>query len=780
MIRPPVSRTLPTPLPLVTTTRAGSRPLPLTRTAWLEPLKAFAFLWIFLNHVVERLFGSPFFGNPAADWPSLAARVAQLKPLTGFGIWNLPLSLLRDVGWLGDTGVTLFLMASGFGLAWSCLERRDRGSPLRWNDFFQRRLRRLLPIWMVAHLCFLFPFALVGWRLSLLDTQLYWSLFGIRILPSQLYYGVAAWWYVTLLLQLYLVFPLLWRLLERFGALRFLLLIGAVLLPLRAAGLFYFTGYLDAWSRGALFLSRAPEFALGMAAASWYFGFRLQRKGQLSGPALALAGAALLGLGISASFDLAGMTIAPLASGAGAFLLLYTALRPFAKAPGSRVRIGILDWIGRHSLSLFLVHQIFTQALVPRGEAGFTAKRALLGVLAAIVLSVAAAITLERLTALVEQLFARGAARFGRSFVWRCAAMAGLLWVLLISAELLIRRIAPQEPWDLGWGERAALQPHPVFGWNLQPSRSTRLRWESYDYRVDSNSLGFPGPEYSQRKPPDVFRVLVTGDAFSSAEGVDTNQSWPRLLEKDLAQSQPGLRPQVLDFSITGYGPNQYRAVIERFVPLYRPNLIVIGFFVNDYGDVLLTDEQFRQAIGFGKPDPNGLASIVTFRHLGALLRKSVTRLVYRVAGKADPDGYFLGQFRFIERDNAQVKGAGKQAATERLRQIKEIADRTGAKLLIVMIPAASQVCGPQSLPYWPKRVDVTDRDRFDIDLPQRTTRTIAGELGILNADLRVPLDKSSVPCPYQAHNMHWKTIGHQAVASYVASILTKEFVGSK
>src|SRR6185295_17213036 len=87
---------------------------------WLEPLKGLALTWIVLNHVVERLFGSPYFANPDRQWPNWQARWAQVVPLRGEGILlDLGENLVRYLGWLGDNGVGLMLAASGAGLAWS-------------------------------------------------------------------------------------------------------------------------------------------------------------------------------------------------------------------------------------------------------------------------------------------------------------------------------------------------------------------------------------------------------------------------------------------------------------------------------------------------------------------------------------------------------------------------------------------------------------------------------------------------------------------------------------
>ena len=87
--------------------------------SWVDLMKAAAFIWIFLNHSSEILFGYPYIANPLPDWPPLADRVAQLQWLSGQGLWDVPLNILRYVGWTGDNGVQLFIILSGFGLTWS-------------------------------------------------------------------------------------------------------------------------------------------------------------------------------------------------------------------------------------------------------------------------------------------------------------------------------------------------------------------------------------------------------------------------------------------------------------------------------------------------------------------------------------------------------------------------------------------------------------------------------------------------------------------------------------
>jgi hypothetical protein len=229
----------------------------------------------------------------------------------------------------------------------------------------------------------------------------------------------------------------------------------------------------------------------------------------------------------------------------------------------------------------------------------------------------------------------------------------------------------------------------------------------------------------------------------------------------------------VLNLAITGYGPNQYAAVVEQFTPVYHPDLILIGFFVNEYQDVLWTNEQFQQSIGFGQPAPDGWYSVLRLSHLQSFVRLQVAEpLLESLRGRPRPQGYFLGNFTALERDRTDVNGTGRQLVAERLAQIKSAANGAGAKVAILMIPAPVQVCEPDQLAYYPSHVDLGDATQYDLDQPQRITQELAEQLGLGFYDLRPILRSVTTGCPYQPRNMHWTVAGHQAVAAYLAHIL--------
>jgi hypothetical protein len=426
--------------------------------------------------------------------------------------------------------------------------------------------------------------------------------------------------------------------------------------------------------------------------------------------------------------------------------------------------------VGKHTYSLFLVHHPVILLIVSSGISFslLTAGRILL----AVILTLGLALLLESSVGFVTRAIKQLAKKIG---IGRLLGVGGLLGItvmaLLISTELAVRRFDPQEV--LGWGERASLQPDPEFGWRLRPSRTTHLRWESYDYYVTANSLGFPGPEYSAIKEPDTLRIMVTGDAFSSAEGVDTDQAWPRLLEAKLAARLHGKRVEVMNFAITGYGPNQYEAVIQHFAPIYKPDLILLEVFVNDFQDALSNTQDVQHSIGFDQPEQDSLYGIIRMEQQRRWLQVNLQQPINEIiSGQPRPKGFFLGNFKALERGHPEYEIDGKEILAQRLSQIQSVANQTDAKFVVFMVPAPVQICGESQLAYYPRGVDLSDSERYDTDLPQRMMGELTTSLSIPFYDLRGPLGEISETCPYQSHNMHWTAYGHQVVADYLVGIL--------
>ncbi|WP_376793454.1 acyltransferase family protein [Thermoflexus sp.] len=333
------------------------------RLPWLDATRGLAILMIVFYHITIAIYGVPWFAHPRDDWPDLGARLAQIGLLPQESLMaSLLANGFRYFGWLGYQGTGVFLALSGFGLTWA-LASRSRAAEIDRRAFYLRRLLRLFPLYWVGHLFFWGFNNLVGWRpFSALDPRFAMSLLGIRFLPEVFYFISPAWWFIVLIMQLYAVFPFLWRALQRMGLLRFWIGIALLTAASRGVGFFLLPVDREIWSRGLLFTSRLAEFALGMGIAWWAAGDVHRIDGLLRTPRARAGLFALYALGLSLSFTLPGAVVAPMLltpAAAGFLMLLARDL-----LPRLRSLYQALSTLGIYSYGVMVFHQPILWAFI--------------------------------------------------------------------------------------------------------------------------------------------------------------------------------------------------------------------------------------------------------------------------------------------------------------------------------------------------------------------------------------------------------------------------------
>jgi lysophospholipase L1-like esterase len=100
---------------------------------------------------------------------------------------------------------------------------------------------------------------------------------------------------------------------------------------------------------------------------------------------------------------------------------------------------------------------------------------------------------------------------------------------------------------------------------------------------VELNKEGFRDVDYSFSKPNNTMRIAVVGDSFTFGMGVNNvNDTYPKVLERDLASLNLTRNFEVLNFGIPGYDTKDHIKTIEDHVLKYNPDVIVIGYVLND------------------------------------------------------------------------------------------------------------------------------------------------------------------------------------------------------
>src|SRR5881409_180519 len=184
------------------------------RLLWIDISKGLAILFVAYFHFFTTYFQHGVLTPP--DWTNLATGVLTVLRLVWF-----------KVSGLGFHAVGVFIILSGWTLMQSTARRAESGA-IAWGSWYRARFLRLYPMYWVAHLVYLLsPFVA---RLEPVDDRIVLSLLGLRFIDIQMnfMYLNAAWWYVSMLIQFYLIFPLLFWIARKLGPWNFLLIASAI------------------------------------------------------------------------------------------------------------------------------------------------------------------------------------------------------------------------------------------------------------------------------------------------------------------------------------------------------------------------------------------------------------------------------------------------------------------------------------------------------------------------------------------------------------------------
>jgi hypothetical protein len=242
------------------------------------------------------------------------------------------------------------------------------------------------------------------------------------------------------------------------------------------------------------------------------------------------------------------------------------------------------------------------------------------------------------------------------------------------------------------------------------------------------NNLGFRGRDVAVRRERR-YRIVTLGDSFTFGWGVDTNDTWPHVLEEALQEH--GLDVEVLNLARPGTYSAQYAEIAERAVPLLMPDLVVVA--VNHADDLGQTMTARAGAVSNGSslgvwgavklairstyPNVVGLRRALSSRFTAADeatkgWKMEVANYLPRLG--ADDRAKFDGlddeiKSRFVKGDlNPGMLAAGLQRPDETqktldidrpevqdgiqemsrdLLRIKAVADRTGGRVMVVSLP---------------------------------------------------------------------------------------------
>ncbi len=216
---------------------------------------------------------------------------------------------------------------------------------------------------------------------------------------------------------------------------------------------------------------------------------------------------------------------------------------------------------------------------------------------------------------------------------------------------------------------------------------------EGITFRLESNASGFRDRPFGPRDP-GIVRIVTLGDSSTFGWGVDTEQTFQRLLEQRL-NDDGGPRFEVLNLGIPGHNSRHGLGVLRHYALALEPDILIFAYGANDPRmvptptDVALAgDDTFLAGIRYG------LLNLRTYR----LLR----RVVFSASDPLRPGT--------AERQTVTAVPLADFEAN--LREFHELAAGTGAETILMSVCTGER-------PY------------------AATVRNVAAELGIGALDVR-------------------------------------------
>jgi lysophospholipase L1-like esterase len=160
----------------------------------------------------------------------------------------------------------------------------------------------------------------------------------------------------------------------------------------------------------------------------------------------------------------------------------------------------------------------------------------------------------------------------GREWAFRALLVVGSAAAVIAGVELWLASF------DLAWD--IWYQPHPRSERLIRFEPGSAGRVAGAPVRV--NDAGYRGPDRSLAKEAGVFRIALLGDSMTFGWAVREEEAFAARLERRLNEALPDARHEVLNFAMIGYNTAQEAEACTLDVLPYAPDLVLLGFFMND------------------------------------------------------------------------------------------------------------------------------------------------------------------------------------------------------
>ena len=175
-----------------------------------------------------------------------------------------------------------------------------------------------------------------------------------------------------------------------------------------------------------------------------------------------------------------------------------------------------------------------------------------------------------------------------RRFVGNALGFLSALLVALLIGEVVVRAV---------YGDGMVLYPryHTDYRYGdftlrgTRPNSTFRHRGPDGEWTFVTNAAGMRNTrDFTYAKPAGVIRVLSVGDSQTQGHEARQEATFSAVLERALAAR--GQQAEVLNAGVSGFSTAESLAYLENEGWRYAPDVVVLGFFANDFEDNVKAD----------------------------------------------------------------------------------------------------------------------------------------------------------------------------------------------
>ncbi len=273
------------------------------------------------------------------------------------------------------------------------------------------------------------------------------------------------------------------------------------------------------------------------------------------------------------------------------------------------------------------------------------------------------------------------------------------LGTFLFAMETVLRPVFP--PWNSSLQATTLFTEDEMLGWRLRPNSSDM--WGGVQVTV--NRDGFRGPPCSLSKPAGERRVLCLGDSVTFGYFLTLEQSYPFRLEKLISSQAPaGTSTRVINTGVGGYSPWQELIILRHEGLRYQPDVVILGFVLNDVTEKFVLPRFGGSNIGFQMEHARHPGPIGKLLHQAVrLLRRSsifnaFQRLYLGVRlGAADirqaaTKMEELNVVHLTTDPDSPLVQRSWEVTLENIKTINDLCRETGCRFLLVVFPYRFQL----------------------------------------------------------------------------------------